>query len=524
LANPVHAALREDAEASLNAAGPSRLQRLLGGWSANLVQLILGVTQQLALVPIFLHYTSKDLLAAWLALYAVGNLALVADFGLQPRAINRFLAFKASADGDGRSAQFFAGMRRIYTMLVFALVAVTCAGGLLHPAKFLGFQATADFDLSFVMMASGMLLLLPSNLATALYRARGLYARSVWFQCAAMLIAQIAQALAIMATGRLIVIVLAFLVPQVIAAAYFLLVDAPRVFPFLSDKRDRAGASWHWITGQFRRAFPFAIAGSTEIVLQNLPVLIVSIFVVDRVAVAQWGLTRVVAGLVRALCMQATLPIAAELGHDRAIDARDALRRLYARGSVLVTLLASLAVSGLLAFWEDFFVLWTGGAVPHDLLLTLTLLIGAQMVAPAILALNYSYCSDRGELLARTKGLQLACFVILALLLTPLMGPLGTALAVVATDLVVQFGLLGLAVIRETLERPARHVLFLAVLMGTVAVCGWGLGVAIRAALPLTGLTRFVTEAALWLLVVALAASPLLNGRLRNWLSGLIPG
>jgi O-antigen/teichoic acid export membrane protein len=415
-------------------------------------------------------------------------------------------------------------MRRAYTLLTLALVAVTCAGGLLHPAGLLGFQATADFDLSLVIVASGMLLLLPSNLATALYRARGLYARSVWFQCAAMLMAQIAQAIAIVTTGRLVVVVLAFIVPQVAAASYLLFVDASRCFPFLSHKQVRAKWSWRWIVGQFRRAFPFAIAGSTEIVLQNLPVLIVSAFVVERVAVAQWGLTRVVAGLVRALCVQATLPIAAELGHDRAVGAKDALRRLYARGSVLVALLASLAVSGLLAFWEDFFALWTGGAVPHDLLLTLTLLIGAELVSPAILALSYSYYSDRGALLARTKGLQLASFVILALLLTPLMGPLGTALAVVATDLFVQFGLLGLAVIRETLQRPARHVVFLIILMVVATACGWGLGLLIRGVQPLAGLGRFVAEAAIWLLIVMLGASLLLNGRLRNWLAGLIPG
>jgi O-antigen/teichoic acid export membrane protein len=506
----------------MSAAGHSRVQRLLGGWSASLVQLMLGVTQQLALVPIFLHYGSREMLAAWLALYAAGNLALVADFGLQSRAINRFLAFKSCADSDGRTAHFFVRMRRAYLALTFALVAV--AAGLLRPAELLGFQAIAEFDVSFVIMAGGTLLLLPSNLTTALYRARGLYARSVWTQCVAMLVAQLAQAAAIVATGRLTVIVLAYIVPQIMAAAYLLFVDPARKFPFLARKRAHASGSWRWIAGQFRRAFPFAIAGSTEIVLQNLPVLIVSIFVIDRVAVAQWGLTRVVAGLVRALCLQVTLPLAGELGHDRAVGAKQALRRLYARGSVLVTLLASLAVSGLLAFWEDFFVLWTGGAVPLNLPLTLTLLIGAQMVAPAILALSYSYYSDRGELLARTKGLQLVSFVILALLFTPLMGPLGTALAVVATDLVVQFGLLASAVLRETLERPARHVMFLAALMVVVTACGWGLGAAIHVALPLTGLLRFIVETALWLAIVALSASPLANARLRNWLADLIPG
>ncbi len=47
-----------------------------------------------------------------------------------------------------------------------------------------------------------------------------------------------------------------------------------------------------------------------------MPVLLVSALVSDRVAVAQWGLTRVVAGLLRMLCIKTTLPLAAELGHD----------------------------------------------------------------------------------------------------------------------------------------------------------------------------------------------------------------
>jgi hypothetical protein len=82
-------------------------------------------------------------------------------------------------------------------------------------------------------------------------------------------------------------------------------------------------------------AFPFAIAGATELALTNAPVLLVSAFVSDRIAVAQWGLTRVVAGLIRALCTQAALPLAAELGHDYAIGAREKLQSLYARGSAL---------------------------------------------------------------------------------------------------------------------------------------------------------------------------------------------
>ena len=137
----------------------------------------------------------------------------------------------------------------------------------------------------------------------------------------------------------------------------------------------------------------------------------------DRVAVAQWGLTRVVAGLLRALCVQTTLPLAAELGHDYAVGAKEQLRSLYARGSVFVTVLASVVVSGLLPFWPDFFALWTHGSVPYDAPLAITLLIGTGAVAPAILAFSFANYSNRGDLLVRTKGLQLVVFLVLSVML-----------------------------------------------------------------------------------------------------------
>jgi hypothetical protein len=504
--------------------GLSRAQRLLGGWSANLVQLILSITQQVALVPVFLHYCSSDMLAAWLALYATGNLALVADAGLQLRAINRFLAFKSCADSSGRTAQLYAAMQRIYVGLIGVLIAATLAGTLLlHPSDALGFRPIPNFDASFIIMASGMLSVLLSNLPTALYRAYGRYGRAVWIQCGAMVVAQLAQLVAIAATANLIAITVAYVVPQMLVAGYLAVVDVHRLFPFLRRARRRARSSWRWIAGQFRGALPFAVAGSTEVALQNLPVVLISVLVTDRVAVAQWGLTRVVAGLVRGLCVQATIPLAAELGHDHAIGARQQLRRLYARGSVFVTLLASLVVSGVLAFWPDFFALWTHGLIPYDMALTLTLLIGAEIVAPSLLALGFAYYSDRGELLARTKGLQLVVFLILALALTPWIGPLGTAIALVATDLVVQNALLAATIIWQTLARPACHVLFLLALMLVVTALGWGLGLATRSVFPWTGLAGFVAECVLWLAVTALAASPLMSRRLRVRLAEIIP-
>ncbi len=514
-----------EALAPLKDAGPTRARRLLSGWSANLTQVVLSITQQLALVPIFLHYLSGDLLAAWLALYATSNLALAADIGLQARVINRFLSFKACVDADGRTAQYFDALRWTYFALIGLSIALSLVGiGLIRPSYLLGFQAILHFDVSFAIMLAGTLALLPSNLVAGLYRARGLYGRAVWTQCAAMLLSQLGQIAAIVAVKSLTAIAIAYVAPQLLGAIYLLFLDAHRQFPFLDRARVKSRPPpLRWMAGQLRRAFPFAIAGGTEIALQNLPVLFVSAIVADRIAVAQWGLTRVVAGLVRGLCLQAALPIAAELGHDRAIGARKALQRLYARGSVLVTLLASVVVSALLAFWPDFFALWTHGVIPYDPLLMLTLLIGAQAIAPSMLSLGFALYSDRGELLARSKGLQLVLFVVLALLLTPSMGPLGTAIAIVATDLIIQFGLVAATIISETLERPARHIAFLVGLMIAVSAFGWGVGTLIRALLSLTGLVGFVVECGLWLIVMALAASPLLQGSLRSKLAEIIP-
>ena len=506
----------------VNTSGLTRARRLLRGWSANLFQMLLGIVQQVALIPIFLHYWSSDTLAAWLAIYAAGNLVFITDCGLHLRAINRFFALRASVVCDARTAHFFAAMLRIYAMLVgLLIVLLLSAMFVLRPSASLGFTAVADFDLSFAVMILGTLLTVPANLATALYRARGHYERAVRFQIWAMLIAQLGQLAAITLTGSLLVVTLAYVIALAAMSLYIVCIDAPRLFPFLRGADGRR--SWYWIVGQFRLARPFGIAWATELALTNAPVLLVSAFVSDRVAVVQWGLTRVVAGLIRALCTQTTLPLAAELGHDYAMGMKDELRSLYARGSVLVSLLASIAVSGLLAFWPDFFSIWTHGAVPDDPLLTATLLIGTALAAPSILALSYANYSDRGTLLVWAKSLQFAVFLGLSLVLIPMLGPLGAAIAIVLCEVAVQFGLITIRILRQTLDRPFHHLAFLITMIAAVTLSGWGLGVGIRVTVPGGPVAHLVFEAALWVVIVMLAASPLSKAAVRNRLIATIP-
>ncbi|MBV9564986.1 MAG: hypothetical protein JOY90_31745 [Bradyrhizobium sp.] len=508
--------------ASEPAAAPGRVRRLVAGWSANLVQMVLGVTQQVLLVPVFLHFWTSDVLAAWLALYATGNLVLIADAGLQFRAINRFFAFKSSVDRDGRTGRFYAAMLGIYWKLAGGLgLLLAMLQQIAIPSQVLGFEAVPHFDVAFLVMTVGMVLTLPANLTSGLYRAGGRYGRVVWIQNGAMALAQLAQLVAAVATGSLLAVTVAYVGSLLAMSAYLLAIDAPRLFPSL---RQRAAApSWRWSLGQFRLGFPFAVAGAAELALLNVPVLLISALITDRTAVAQWGLTRVIAGLMRMLCAQATLPLAAELGHDYVTGQKEALRELYARGSALLALLASGMGAALLAFWPDFFAIWTRGSVPYDPALTVVLLLGATLVAPSLLALGFANYSNRGPLLLWTKSIQLAILMVLSVILIPRFGPLGAAIALVAGDVVAQGGILSFAIVTDILRHPLRHALALLAIMVAIFVAGTALGAAISRLVPGTGLLHFVAECAAWLVVAALAVAPLAYRPLRERMLAKLP-
>ena len=153
----------------------------------------------------------------------------------------------------------------------------------------------------------------------------------------------------------------------------------------------------------------------------------------------------------------------------------------------------------------------------------LRLLLGMCAGAPAILALSYANYSNRGTLLLWTKSLQLALFLVVSVVLIPRLGPLGAAIALVSSDVIAQFGVLFVVIVGETLRHPIRHTLLLIAMMATVISAGVAVGDAIRYLLPGAGLGHFLLECTLWLVAVAVLASPLANKPLRNGLEQVIP-
>jgi O-antigen/teichoic acid export membrane protein len=499
----------------------SRARRIFGGWSANIVGLVLALTQQIVLIPLFLKYWTGETLAAWLAIFAAGMLAMTLDAGLHGWSLNRFLQFKALADCDRRTNRFYGAMLRLYAgysvLLILAMLAIFAA---VAPSRVFGFSSEPAFDLSFAIMVCGMILTIPSNLVTALYRTRGLYGRLANLQAVGLAIGQAGQIIGIVTTGSLLVVTVAFVAGQLVIAIFLAAIDVSRLFPFL--RGFRGGISLRWAFAQFGGALPFSVANFVELGLGYLSVLLIGFFVTDRIAIAQWSLTRTIVNLLRQVSYQTTLPLAAELGHDHAIGARGSLQRLYVRGSVVLVLVAASTTSGALAFWRDFFAIWTQGAIPYDATLSVTLLIGTCVAMPALLAMSYANYSNRGPLLLRAKSTQLVLFVVLALSLIPRFGPLGAAIAMIGSELIAQSAFLAVVVVGEILERPLRYALMLAAIMVTIVVAGTALGDAIGGLAPGSGLVHFVAECAIWLAAIAILATPLLRAQLRERLLAVL--
>ncbi|MDD1518424.1 hypothetical protein ACNJYD_12835 [Bradyrhizobium sp. DASA03005] len=483
---------------------------------------LLALTQQVVLIPFFLRYLGHETLSAWLTIFAAGSLVQAADPGLHAWSLNRFLSFKSRADSDRRTRRYFAGSLLLFIAVVAGLIAIIgILLMLVDPASVLGFREEPGFDLTFAIVTLGLATTLPVNLASSLFRARGLYGRIVAVQAWGTGLGQLAQVIAVFLTSNLLVVALAYVAGQVGVSAYILFSDLKRQFPFISGLPRRV--SWRWARAQLAGAFPFGVMNFAEVGMSYLSVLLVGALVSDRAAIAQWVLTRTVANFLRGLCYQFSLPIAAELGHDHAVGARDSLRTLYARGLFIVTFTVSLITGGLLSFWREFFELWTAGAIPYDATLAIVLIGGTCLVTPATFAMSYASYSDRGTLLLWTKSLQIAIFFGLAMFLIPALGPLGAAISLTSGDTVGQLGVLFSLLLIQTLQQPLRHAMLLFGMMLAVVTTGLGMGMLARYAVPITGFVGLVLQCSVWLASMTLICSPLASSGIRNKLIASIP-
>ena len=238
--------------------------------------MLLSLTQQIVLIPLFLKFWTSETLSAWLIIFAAGSLVLAADAGLHAWSLNRFLSFKSRNNCDRRTSRYYGAVFQLFIWFTALLaVVLLCAFGLVVPSKLLGFSREPDFDVAFAVMTLGMVFTLPVNLASSLYRARGLYGRMVRVQAWGAAVGQLGQIVGVIATGSLLVVVMAYVAGQLATLIYIVLVDIRRQFPFIGHFRQRI--SWRWTSRQFAGAFPFFVMNFAEVGLTYMSVLLIGV-------------------------------------------------------------------------------------------------------------------------------------------------------------------------------------------------------------------------------------------------------
>ena len=90
-------------------------------------------------------------------------------------------------------------------------------------------------------------------------------------------------------------------------------------------------------------------------------------------------------------------------------------------------------------------------------------------------------------------------FLTLAFLMIPPYGPLGAAMAMIASELIAQSGFVAVVIVREVVRRPGRYALLLIAMMVVIVAIGATLGGVIGYFVPGTGLARFLAESTIWI-------------------------
>src|SRR5450432_4464113 len=114
------------------------------------MQVLLSLTQQIILIPLFLKFWTGETLSAWLTIFAAGSLVLAADGGLHAWSLNRFLAFKSRSDCDRRTSRYYGAVFQLFIWFtaLFA-VALLAIFGLVAPSTVFGFSTELGFDAAF---------------------------------------------------------------------------------------------------------------------------------------------------------------------------------------------------------------------------------------------------------------------------------------------------------------------------------------------------------------------------------------
>jgi O-antigen/teichoic acid export membrane protein len=399
---------------------------------------IVGLAQQVVLVPFFLRAWGDGTYGDWLAATAVASYLGLADMGVQSYAVNRLSQDHARGDD--------AGFRRDLhsTYVLYALLALAGAVVLGLLAALLPWEAwfdghaigPVDAGRIATIAGAGVLVSIATGFAASLHKAYGDAARSAAAGTLARLLTIAVTVAALWVRLGPVAVALAVLASQFLAALASTW-DLVRLHP-------EARPSFHDARRETVRAF---LAPSLMFLLVQVAygltvqgTVIVASVALGGAAATTFATARTLVNVVRQAVQLLGNSLWPEFTRLHSTgDARlPVLHRLLVKGTSLVTaaLVPALATMG-----PTLYGLWTGGRVTVDATLLHWLLLGVALQAPWLASSVLLAATNRHGGLSILYVVQGLLVVGLSAIMAPRLGTAAMGIALATTDFAV-FGVL----------------------------------------------------------------------------------
>ena len=411
----------------------ARSRRVGRGLVASLLNQLINVLSQIALVPLFLATWGAPRYGEWLAISAaVGYLAML-DFGVQSYVVNKL----GSARALGQREEFG---RTLHSALA-ASIAITSLGCLVAIAfawfaplhAWLGFEVTPapTARAVFILLSVQVAVAIPQGVLCGVYRSLGEYARGV-------MIANVQRAAALVWTG------LALWVGSGLAT-----VAAIQLLPLFvvclyakSDLQSRHEGvevglrrrDWKLARSFFAPSFLFLLVQLTSALqLQGSVLLMSTCFGVGSVAV--FVSLRTLANLSKQLTSVLTNTLWPELtiliARERFADLR-AIHRFAAKLATSISLVTALV---LFHCGDDIVGAWTSGRLTFDDPLMRALALAVLLQTPWTVSMYFLLASNRHARFARFYLVAAVLGLGLGALLSVRFGPSGIVIGMTLAEL-----------------------------------------------------------------------------------------
>lgn len=272
--------------------GHQILRRLKLNLGAHSFGYLINILNQLALLPVYLHFWPKAIYGEWLVLSALPVYVEMADFGLGIIASNRMCMASAKGDHDSATRVLHTTWAFQTGVLAFVLLALTGIIGWGDPSAWLGIHNLEPFDVKVVLFLLMTRSLIPCQLRiyAAIYASEFQAARSVFLQNAVRVVDLVVSIIMIVMGGGVIGVAAGMLTVYVLAMAYM---QIDMHWAHLRYKLGWSGFSMEELKGCLRDGFAFQLIPTSGMFLMQGMTIVVNL-ALGPAAVVVYSITRVV--------------------------------------------------------------------------------------------------------------------------------------------------------------------------------------------------------------------------------------